>query len=175
VFNLTAESFKAMRTVHWLFVVGVTLFICGIGFVLVGERAARRAPVVEASGPRPIAVATVKQIMKGITGPAADVVYNAVSSTVTLQGTEEVAPRNDQEWEAVEDSAAALVESGNLMLMDSRVVDRGDWVKISNDLIEAGKVALRAAEKKDADGIFRSAEAINNTCDGCHLKYQRGS
>ena len=54
--------------------------------------------------------------MKGITGPAADVVYNAVSSTVTLQGTEEVAPRNDQEWEAVEDSAAALVESGNLML-----------------------------------------------------------
>ena len=41
-------------------------------------------------------------------------------------------------------SAAALIESGNLLLMGSRAVDKGDWVKMSQAMIEAGKAALKA-------------------------------
>ena len=51
-----------MKTRHWFFLVGVLLFVTGIGFTIAGARAARQAPVVEAPITTP--VATVKQIMK---------------------------------------------------------------------------------------------------------------
>jgi hypothetical protein len=69
----------------------------------------------------------------------------------------------------------ALIESGNLMLIGSRVVDKGDWVKQSQALMEAGRVALKAIQDKSADQLLASGEAVNMSCDGCHLKYQRGS
>ena len=33
-----------MRLVHWLFAIGAALFIFGIGFVVIGARAARDVP-----------------------------------------------------------------------------------------------------------------------------------
>ena len=111
--------------------------------------------------------------MKGIVGPAAAVVYDAVGSTVTAQGVDERAPRTDEEWEAVGNSAAALVESGNLLLMGTRVVDREDWVKFSQMMIDGGKDALKATEEKNADGVLAAGEPINNSCDMCHERYQR--
>jgi hypothetical protein len=164
-----------MKIVHWLFVVSVALFVSGIGFIIGGTRAARQAPAVNSFAVSLTPVASVKQIMKGIVAPAATVVFNAVSTTVTVKGTEEKAPQTDEEWEAVGNSAAALVESGNLMLMGSRTVDKGDWVKESQALIEAGKVALKATQAKNAEQLLASGEAVNTSCDGCHRKYQRGS
>jgi hypothetical protein len=113
--------------------------------------------------------------MKGITGPAAATVFNAVSFTATAKGTEEKAPRTDEEWEAVGNSAAALIESGNLMLIGSRAVDQGDWVKMSQALIDAGRLALRATQAKSADQVMAVGEDVNASCDNCHRKYQRGS
>jgi hypothetical protein len=159
--------------VHWLFIVSVALFVSGIGFVIVGARAARQGQTVEAPIATP--VASVKQIMKGIVAPAATTVFNSVSTTVSSTGTEEKAPQTDEEWEEVGNAAAALIESGNLMLIGSRVVDRGDWIAMSRDLIEAGKVALSATQAKSADGLLASGEAVNKSCDDCHRKYQRGS
>jgi len=165
-----------MKAVHWLFVVSVALFVSGIGFVIAAARTIRQAPAaVDASTASPTPVASVKQIMKGITGPAATVVYNAVGTTMSSKGTEEKAPHTDAEWEEVGNAAAALIESGNLLLMGSRVVDRGDWLKESRALIEAGKQALKATQTKNADGVFAAGEPINQTCDNCHHKYQRGS
>ena len=164
-----------MKIVHWLFVVGVALFVGGIGFIIAGARAARRAPAADTSAISLTPVASVKQIMKGIVGPAATVVFNSVSTTVTLKGTEEKAPQTDDEWEAVGNSAAALIEAGNLMLIGSRAVDKGEWVKQSQALIEAGKVALKATEDKSAERLLASGEAVNTSCDNCHRTYQRGS
>lgn len=163
-----------MRIVHWLFVVSAALFVSGIGFVIAGARAARAAPVVDA-GPAPTPVASIKQIMKGIVAPSATSLFNSVSTTISFSGIEEKQPRNDEEWEAVGDSAAALIESGNLMLLGSRVVDTGDWVTMTQALIDAGKTALQATEAKSADQLLASGEAVNTSCDNCHRKYQRGS
>jgi hypothetical protein len=164
-----------MRQVHWLFLIGAVLFISGIGFVIAGARTAQSSRDVRSAAAAPVTspVASVKQIMQGIVGPAAAVVYGAVGTVETLSGVEETAPKNDQEWESVANSAAALVESGNLLLLGSRVVDTGDWVKMSRAQIDAAIVALKAAEAKDAAGIFASGEAINVSCDNCHEKYQR--
>ena len=157
------------------FALSVALFVSGVGFVIAGARAGRHAaPAAVVSAVQPTAIATVKQIMKGITGPAALTVFNAVGTVISEKGIEERAPKTDEEWEIVGNAAAALIESGNLMLVGNRAVD-ADWVQRSRGLIEAGKVALAAAQAKNAAGVFESGERINNTCDGCHMKYQRGS
>jgi hypothetical protein len=60
-----------MKTVYWLFIVSVALFVSGIGFVIAGERTARAATPAAAAAPVETApVATIKQIMIGITNPA---------------------------------------------------------------------------------------------------------
>jgi hypothetical protein len=160
-----------MKAVHWLFLISICLFVSGIGFVVVGARSARQA--APSKSPVAVPVASIKQIMKGIVQPNATIVYNAVGSTITAQGTEERAPKTAEEWEIVGNSAAALIESGNMLLVGNRVLDTGDWVKLAHDLINGGKDALKAAESKSADGVFASGEPINDSCDACHAKYQR--
>jgi hypothetical protein len=160
-----------MRTVHWFYVVSVVLFLGGIGFIIAAARTARDAPRI--GDPVPAPVGTVKQIMKGIVGPAATVVFTSVGSTTTASGREDKFPRTDEEWEAVGDSAVALAEAGNLLMMDGRAVDRGEWMKMSQAMIVAAKIALKATEAKSADDVLASGDAINVSCDNCHRRYQR--
>ena len=161
-----------MRTVQWLFVVSVLLFISGIGFVIASARTTRAAtPVAEAVATTP--VATIKQIMNGIVMPDAYVIYEAVGTKSSAAGIEEIAPKNDEEWAKVANSAAAIVESGNLLLMGDRAIDKGDWVKMTHEFMDKGKLALKAAEAKDKDGIVNAGGDLNTTCDNCHARYQR--
>lgn len=161
-----------MRIVHWLFVVSVALFVTGIGFVIASGRSGPDA-AAEPEAPRVEAIGSVKQIMAAITGPSALVVYNSVGTIVNLEGVKEIAPQNDEEWASVASSAAALVESGNLLLIGNRVVDNGDWVTMTREMIEKGTTALKAAEAKSKDGLLDAGGALNATCDNCHAKYQR--
>ena len=161
-----------MRALPWLFLVSVALFIRGIGFVIAGARASRQAaPAEEAPATAP--VASVAQIMNGIVQPNALVIYNAVGTFVSAAGVKEVAPQTDEEWAAIGTSAAALVESGNLLLLGSRVVDSGDWITMTRAFMDRSQMALRAAGAKDTDGILAAGSDINDTCDACHAKYQR--
>lgn len=161
-----------MRTVHWLFVVSVALFLGGIGFVIAAGRTARDAPPIEEPVAAP--VGTLKQIMQGIVGPAATVVFSSVGSDVTAAGIKNWAPRSDVEWEEVGNSAVALAEAGNLLMMEGHAVDKGEWIKMSQAMIEAAKITLKATDAKNAADVFASGEAIYNSCNNCHARYQRG-
>lgn len=160
-----------MRTIHWLFVVSVALFLSGIGFLVAGARPGQQEAAVAA--PLTTPVADVKQIMNGIVGPAAGVVFGAVGTIVTVAGTQEKLPKTDEEWASVGNSAAALVESGNLLMMGSRAIDKGDWIKMSQALMDSSVVALKAVEAKDAKALFASGDAIYASCNNCHMRYQR--
>jgi hypothetical protein len=163
-----------MRTVHWLFAVSVALFIAGIGFIVAAGRMRQTVAVDEAPAAVAIRpVASVKQIMQGIVGPASTAVFNSVSTTVTDKGVEEVAPRNDEEWTSVGNQAAALAEAGNLMMIDGRAVDKADWVKMSQAMIDAARQTLKAVDQKSADGLLAAGEPLNASCDGCHQRYMR--
>ena len=163
-----------LRTIQWVFIIGAALFIFGIGFVVVGAREARRAPAAtSAAAPTMVPVASTKQIMSAIVGPAADAIFNSVSTTVTQKGIEEVAPKNDEEWAALGAKAAALAEAGNLIQMEGRAVDQGDWVNMSRAMVDAGKQTLKAVDAKSTEGILTAGEAVNATCDNCHERYRR--
>jgi len=161
-----------MKTVYWLFVVSVALFVSGIAFIIAGARtteaAAATAPTIETSP-----AATVKQIMIGITNPSAFVVYEAVGTKSSAKGIEEIAPQNDEEWAKVGSAAAAVVESGNLMLTGNRAIDTGDWVKMTREMMAQGQKAMKAADAKDKDGIVAAGGDLNATCDNCHARYSR--
>ena len=161
-----------MRIIYWLFAVSVALFISGIGFVIAAARTALDAgPVVEA--PVTVPVATVAQIMNGITGPNALAVYNAVGTIINADGVKEIEPQNDEEWANVANAAAAVIESGNLLLIGDRALDNGQWVTMTKAMIEAGQGALKAALAKDKEGILNAGGPLNDTCDMCHAQYQR--
>jgi len=160
-----------MRAMHWLFLVSAALFVVGIAFLVASTRPTGARPAAETVVTTP--VASVQQIMRGIVSPAASVVFNSVSTTITLSGTEERAPKTDADWNAVGDSAAALVESGNLLMLGDRAVDTGDWMTMSRALMDASRVALKAIEARNVEALFGSSEAINATCDSCHQRYQR--
>ena len=167
----TCEDVATVRTVQWLFVVSVALFISGIGFIIAGARTLRTAASVGA--PVTMPVASIKQIMNAIVAPGADVIYKAVGTTTTATGVEDIAPRNDKEWAAVGNSAAALVESGHLLLVRGRALDTGDWAKMTREMIDAARATLAAADAKNANGILAAGGDLNESCDRCHAKYRR--
>jgi hypothetical protein len=160
-----------MRIVYWLFAVSVALFISGIGFVIAAARTARDAPAIEAPATEPIA--SVAQIMNGITGPNALTVYNAVGTIINAEGVTEIEPKNDEEWANVANAAAAVIESGNLLLIGDRALDNGQWVTMTKAMMERGQAVLKAAQAKDKDAILETGGPLNETCDMCHAQYQR--
>src|SRR3954470_13538475 len=83
-------------------------------------------------------VADVKQLMVAAVAPSADVLFDSVGTIVSVSGVEEIAPKNDEEWANVRNHALVLAESGNLLMMDGRAKDRGDWMKGSQALVAAG-------------------------------------
>jgi hypothetical protein len=160
-----------MRLVQSLFVVGALLFIFGIGFVVVGARTARQAPPPPRQTLTP--VASVKQLMNGMITPSAGAVFDSVSTIVDIKGVEEKFPRDDAEWAMVGNAAATLAEAGNLMMMEGRAVDQGEWIKISQAMIDAAKQTLKAVDAKSPEAVLEAGSAIYDSCNNCHKQYQR--
>ncbi len=154
-----------MRLIRCLYLTPMVFFLCGVGLPSADARTAQESP------PFMTPVADVLQIMNGLSVPASDVVFTAVSTVLSSTGVEEIAPNGDEEWQAVEDSAAMLVESGNLLLIGNRVRDQDDWIEMSRAFIDASIVAMEAARAQDAEALFSSYDVLYLTCERCHLKY----
>ena len=161
-----------MRATTALFLVSVALFVTGIGLVIASARAQGESPPVPKTAVL-TPVASVKQIMAGVTMPAATAVWSAISVTVDETGVDEQMPRTDAEWEVVANNAAALIESANLLMFDGRAVDDGDWMTFSRQLFETGTRALRGAEARSTQEILTAGDLINASCDNCHQRYMR--
>ncbi len=57
-------------------------------------------------------IASVQQLMHDVVYPNADAVWESVGTIISYEGTEEIYPRNDEEWEAVQGSAVIRTEPG---------------------------------------------------------------
>ena len=117
-------------------------------------------------------VADVKQLMQAVIDPAADVVWGAVGSIETKDGVQEIYPKDEAEWLLVRNAAITLAEGGNLLMLDGRAKDRGEWQKHSLELIEMGTRAIKAAETQDKKAVFDVGAEIYAVCSACHEKYQ---
>ena len=151
-----------------------TKFTMGMirGFLLLGVILMAACETPSTAPPPPFTpVGDVQQLMEMVIDPAADIVWESVGTIVTLDGTEEIFPRSDEEWSTVRNSAMVLAESGNLLMVGDRSKGEGPWMIMSQALVEAGMVALEAAEAKDPEAVFAVGEQIYNACETCHVLY----
>ena len=164
-----------MRKPMSLFAVSALLFVFGLGFVIVGAKGARRTPAAS-TAPAAAAVAQIatnKQIMQAIVTPASTAIFQSVQTNVTQKGTEEIFPKTDEEWALLGAQAAALAEAGHLMMAEGRAIDRGDWIKMSQGMIDAAQLTLKAVAKKNPEDVLAAGEIVNTSCDNCHERYTR--
>jgi hypothetical protein len=116
-------------------------------------------------------VLDMKQLMNWVFDPQADIVWASVATIVTAEGTQEIAPKTDEEWAAVRNSAALVAEAGNLLMLEGRAVNQDDWMKKARAMIDAANVVLKAAEAKDAPAVFTAGSDMYLSCSACHAAY----
>ena len=116
-------------------------------------------------------VADLKQLMNSVIDPAAEVYWDAVGTIIDLNGTEEIAPSTDEEWQAVRNAAMVIAESGNLLLMEGRRQGGVEWTALSKALIAVGREALAAAVAEDTAAVFDAGAEVYYACARCHATY----
>jgi hypothetical protein len=143
-------------------------------------------------------IAGVQDIMAGMIDPAADFLWESVSSTVEKGKTVEKQPRTDQEWAEVRRQAILLAEGANLIMMDGRHVvkegskledhgtpgnltaeeseqaiarNRGAFITFAQALRDVGRSMLEAADAKNPQGLIDAGDTMDQVCEGCHLEF----
>jgi len=115
----------------------------------------------------------LKQLMEWVIDSNADVIWDSVKFITTNEGTKEIFPQTDQEWEAIRNSSATLIEAGNLLMLEGRAKDNTEWVKYAQRLSNTAEVAMKAAQEKNKEALFDAGGNIYNACKACHDKYAR--
>ena len=173
------ESCISLRALRSIVVDRATPGWCSSGSIA-AMRPARLAVLAAAlgaaacGGPEPPPfkpLADNKMLMAAIVDPNADLVWDAVKTIDTKDGTEEIRPRTEEEWTAVRNAAVTLAESGNLLMMVPRAKDGDEWMKRSRELIDQAERAIKAADAKNADELFTVGGDIYEACSNCHQKY----
>ncbi|MBB6095550.1 hypothetical protein HNQ60_004440 [Povalibacter uvarum] len=142
--------------------------------------------------------AGVQDIMKFMIDPAADFLWESVSTSVTEKGVDEKQPRTDEEWSEVRKHAIILTESANLLLVENRHVaregqsledhgtpgnltateseeairnDRASFVAFARALHDVGASMLKASDDRNPQAIVDAGDTMDQVCEGCHLKF----
>ena len=150
-----------------------------------GAKAAK-APSA-AAAMKPEVAADLRQLMRGILFPNSNVIFFAQQDDPT-----KVPPAKDPSlspnplastyggWAAVENSAKALSEAANLLILPGRKCTNGlpvpinnpDWPKFVQGLREASQETYKAAQSKNMDNILTAAGDLSTACSNCHEKWR---
>ena len=162
---------------------------CAISTSLV-ERAQAQSPArgATAAAPATPVPATLMQLMKGTLYPASNVVFAAqdqnpadVPRAKDPNMATDLLASSFGKWEAVENSALAIAEVANLLMLPGRKCANGlevplrnaDWAKFVQELRDAGTTAYASAQTKNQDKMIDVAELMTTACANCHNKYRQ--
>ena len=140
--------------------------------------------------------ASVEDIMRSMIDPAADILWDAVVTTVTDGGIEKIQPETEEDWLPLELSAITLLEAGNLLLIDGRRIvgersflelpgndlssndtvglsgaDRESWFRLSRELHDAGAELLNAVRTRSVQNLFEGGGRLYVACENCHARF----
>ena len=153
-----------MRTLAWIPLCAIALSRVRWFEAAAGSGTGRGAPPFHTT-------LTTKQLMTWIIDPNAGRSGIRSGHISTDKGTEEGHPQTDEEWASFRNAAAMLVESGNLLMLDGRAVDKDQWMATSRGMADAAAAVLEAAEAKDVEAYFDAGGALYEACTACHSKY----
>lgn len=131
--------------------------------------------------------ANLSQLMKGTLYPEANVVFAAQDENpADVPRAKDPNMATDLlttvygKWEAVENSALAMVDVANLLELPGRKCSNGldvplqnpDWAKFVQELRDAGMAAYAAAQTKSQDKMTDAAGVLTEACAHCHVRYR---
>ena len=116
-------------------------------------------------------VGSVEDIMHDVIYPHADVLWDSVGTIIDGDGTHEIRPASEEEWERVMQSALTVAEAGNLLMMEGRARDADAWMQHAAALIGAATLAMEAAINRDAQAVFDTGGKVYSACNNCHERY----
>jgi hypothetical protein len=131
---------------------------------------------------------TVNQLMRGILFPLGNTIFFAQSedpAAITPDPQPSMSPNPLTGifggWQAVENSALALAESADLLLIPGRQcsngevveVENADWIRFVDDYQEKSLAAYEAVLTKDQDAIVLASGDLSEACLACHRVYRR--
>ena len=135
-----------MRTAPWLLVIACVMTAAAVA----------QQPPVESAAP-------VRQLHETMIKPASEVIFNV--------GRE--APRNNENWTEISRAGVTLVKSGTLLRLASPPQDHSKWIRLSQQLVTAGRTARRAAEARNLGALMRTSDRLVIVCETCHAPYRK--
>ena len=147
---------------------------------------AKAQPKAAAPG-SPQVEANLAQLMRGSLYPASNVVFAAQGEDPAKfpeakdpSAATDLLASTYGKWQAVENSALAMAESANLLMLPGRRCSNGvpvptgnaDWPRLVQGLRDAAMISYKAAQAKDQDKILMAADALTTACANCHDKYR---
>jgi cytochrome c556 len=137
---------------------------------------------------------TIQELMDTRIDPSADVLWDSVAFIATAKGEEDRRPRTPAEWDAVRQSALALIKAVDELIVPGRRVasidkepGRGElrasaiqrridadpkaFARHAAVLKSAAQKALSAIDAKNADALMNAGGVIDEACEACHVIY----
>ena len=137
------------------------------------------------------ATGNVAQVMRGILFPSANIVFAVQGVDPGAKKTVETQSTGGFDWftwglgvypgwDVVDYAAISLSESASLMLTPGRKCENGrpvpvsdpDWIKFTNELVDAGKAAYKASQTRNQEVVSESTNQLNDSCMNCHRVYR---
>jgi len=136
--------------------------------------------------------ASLAQVMRGITFPHANILFNTQNhdpgALFTKKPTAPGAPQDFLEWgygiypgwQAVDQAALAIIDTSSLFLVPGRRCENGRPVPVDNpdfrkwvtELIATGDELYRASQTRNQDTISEATDKLQLACQNCHRTYR---
>jgi mono/diheme cytochrome c family protein len=136
------------------------------------------------------AAGNLAQLMRAITFPNANIVFNVQVKDPGTEKPEMPVPFDYVKWGStvyygwpvVDQAALALIETTPLFLLPGRrcengrpvPVDRDNWKQYTTALVDVGRAAYRASQSRSVDAVVKIADQLNEACANCHKVYRDG-
>jgi hypothetical protein len=173
-----------------LFTFLITIGVAGCNSASEPAKPAAAPATGATAGPTPQPYGSLAQVMRSIPFPNSNIIFDAQTNDPgaakkpepgkATAGAAAAYANVYTGWAQVENSAVALSETANLIMLPGRLcenglpvpLDRDDFKKAAQGLVDAGKVALKAAKAKNLDQIVDAAGTVSDACQACHMVYR---
>jgi mono/diheme cytochrome c family protein len=137
------------------------------------------------------ATGTLNQVMRGILFPSSNVLFDvqtrdpgagpkggiarADAATTSNRYGDVYSP-----WQVVDAAAISIAEIGPVLMQPGRrcengkpvPVDRDDWKRYVQGVVDAGRAAYRASQMRSQDAVSEATNGISDACANCHRVYR---
>jgi hypothetical protein len=181
--------------------IGVVIGVSTIGAFAAGCSSSNAAPPAPAppqlwGDMKPIV--SVKELMRDMIDPASDYVFDAIGSVDTKEGTTEIQPRTQADWDRLRVGGVMLAEGIYLLKIPRPFAPPGDennstgpepeelspaqikakleadpvlWNAKIEALRNVGLEVLDIVKRKDVKELWDAAENLDEACESCHIAY----